>query len=176
MIGAILLAGNRHRFFQLAFDGINAGKHLGDVLVCDLVLEIRVRHRLRAREPVLNREHAKEQQVPDEPDRRGHPTWSAFRRLPFWKSLRPPWSCGRLPGRWHGRWRLVRRVWRRWRALRSHVFPFAPIRSTSSAPAWMHRGPAVTSRWMARRLSRSRPRADGRERNARFEYCVPAAS
>src|SRR5262249_60138054 len=46
MVGAILLAGKRDRFLQLAFDGIAAGEQLGDVLVGDLALELRVRHGL----------------------------------------------------------------------------------------------------------------------------------
>ena len=67
LIGAILLAGNGDGLLQLAFDGVAAGKHLADVLVGDLGLELGVRHRLRSGQSVLDRQHAKQHQVADQP-------------------------------------------------------------------------------------------------------------
>ena len=79
LIGAILLAGNGDRLFQLAFDGITASKQLGNVLVGDLGLEVGVRHRLWSGQSILDRQHAKQDQVADDPDRHREPARSRRR-------------------------------------------------------------------------------------------------
>src|SRR4030095_10404349 len=92
LIGAILLAGNGDRLFQLAFDGITASKQLGNVLVGDLDLEICVRHWLWSGQLVLDRQYAKQNQVADDPDRSREPARSRLGRLSFRKSFRTPRS------------------------------------------------------------------------------------
>src|SRR5215207_11478050 len=99
-----MLARQWCRLFQLAFDGIAASKHLGDVLVGDLALELGIWHGLRSRQLVLDREHAKEEQVSSEPDRRRSPASSGFLRASGGQPLRPPGSWRRLVGGrigWH---------------------------------------------------------------------------
>jgi hypothetical protein len=96
LIGAILPAGNGHSLFQLTLDRISARKQLPDVVSRDLHFELGVRNRLRPREPVLERQHAEEQQVPDEPDRTGYPSRSRLRTLSLWQPLGAPRPSERL--------------------------------------------------------------------------------
>ena len=66
-------------FFSCAFDRVAAREQLGDVLAGDLVLNSVYRDRLRAREPILYRQHAEQHQVADQPYGDAGPTRSRRR-------------------------------------------------------------------------------------------------
>src|SRR5262249_2760088 len=98
LVGAPRLLRHGRGLLQRTFDRVAARKYFGDVAGGHLCLELGVRHRFRASQPILHRQDSEQDQIAGAPDSERRPA-PALRRLSLRQSLGAPWTTLRLINR-----------------------------------------------------------------------------